>query len=195
MQQAIVVDVWVGNDDCAQIVATDYRHQAAIGGIAVECDQSRGQSDPRLLPIRCTSRQFAWFPDGCGPFTTFCLLSTLLLFDDQATVHVACNRKRYSQIEERTLDALLRHWAMLRMIPRHPRRIDTGRIRDGLERLGYSITLRSIQRDLNKLAVLPLSCDESNRRGGGGGRPKPGYWKSLAWTHRPRWSSRWQSST
>ena len=64
------------------------------------------------------------------------------------------------------MDALLRHWAMLRMIPRHPRRIDTGRIRDGLERLGYSITLRSIQRDLNKLAaVLPLSCDESKPQG------------------------------
>lgn len=64
------------------------------------------------------------------------------------------------------MDALLRHWAMLRMIPRYPRRIDTGRIRQGLERLGYTITLRSIQRDLNKLAaVLPLSCDESKPQG------------------------------
>ncbi len=64
------------------------------------------------------------------------------------------------------MDALLRHWAMLRLIPRHPRRIDTGRIRDELERLGYSITLRSIQRDLNKLsAVLPLCCDLSKPQG------------------------------
>ena len=64
------------------------------------------------------------------------------------------------------MDALLRHWAMLRLIPRHPRRIDTGRIRDELERHGYVITLRSIQRDLNKLsAVLPLCCDQSKPQG------------------------------
>lgn len=64
------------------------------------------------------------------------------------------------------MDALLRHWAMLRLIPRHPRRIDTGRIRDELERQGYFITLRSIQRDLNKLsAVLPLCSDQSKPQG------------------------------
>lgn len=64
------------------------------------------------------------------------------------------------------MDALLRHWAMLRLIPRHPRRIDTGRIRDELERQGYDITLRSIQRDLNKLsAVLPLCSDQSKPQG------------------------------
>jgi len=64
------------------------------------------------------------------------------------------------------LDALLRHWAMLRLIPRHPRRIDTGRIRDELARRGYDITLRSIQRDLNKLsAVLPLCSDQSKPQG------------------------------
>jgi predicted DNA-binding transcriptional regulator YafY len=55
---------------------------------------------------------------------------------------------------------------MLRLIPRHPRRIDTGRIRDELERQGYDITLRSIQRDLNKLsAVLPLCSDQSKPQG------------------------------
>lgn len=64
------------------------------------------------------------------------------------------------------MDALLRHWAMLRLIPRHPRRIDSGRIRDELERQGYTITLRSIQRDLNKLsAVLPLCSDQSKPQG------------------------------
>lgn len=64
------------------------------------------------------------------------------------------------------MDALLRHWAMLRLIPRHPRRVDTNRIRNELERQGYSITLRSIQRDLNKLsAVLPLCSDQSKPQG------------------------------
>lgn len=72
----------------------------------------------------------------------------------------------YSNRQERTLEALLRHWAMLRLIPRHPRRIDTGRIRDELARQGYDITLRSIQRDLNKLsAVLPLCSDQSKPQG------------------------------
>jgi predicted DNA-binding transcriptional regulator YafY len=76
------------------------------------------------------------------------------------------NASWYSNSQERTLDALLRHWAMLRLIPRHPRRVDTGRIRDELERQGYAITLRSIQRDLNKLsAVLPLCCDQSKPQG------------------------------
>jgi len=55
---------------------------------------------------------------------------------------------------------------MLRLIPRHPRRIDTGRIRDELEQQGYSISLRSIQRDLNKLSsVLPLCSDQSKPQG------------------------------
>lgn len=55
---------------------------------------------------------------------------------------------------------------MLRLIPRYPRRIDSGRIRDELERQGYTITLRSIQRDLNKLsAVLPLCSDQSKPQG------------------------------
>lgn len=64
------------------------------------------------------------------------------------------------------MDALLRHWAMLRLIPRHPRRIDTVKIRNELDRQGYVITLRSIQRDLNKLsAVLPLCCDQSKPQG------------------------------
>ena len=55
---------------------------------------------------------------------------------------------------------------MLRLIPRHPRRIDTGRLRAELQKQGYEITLRTIQRDLNKLsAVLPLVCDQSKPQG------------------------------
>lgn len=64
------------------------------------------------------------------------------------------------------METLLRQWAMLRLIPRHPRRIDTGRIRDELLQVGYDITLRTIQRDLNKLsAVLPLVSDQSKPQG------------------------------
>lgn len=55
---------------------------------------------------------------------------------------------------------------MLRLIPRHPRRIDTGTLQHELEKLGYDITLRTIQRDLNKIsAVLPLVSDQSKPQG------------------------------
>ena len=64
------------------------------------------------------------------------------------------------------METLLRQWAMLRLIPRHPRRIDTGRLRVELQNQGYDITLRSVQRDLNKLsAALPLVCDQSKPQG------------------------------
>ena len=64
------------------------------------------------------------------------------------------------------MESLLRQWVMLRLIPRHPRRIDTGRLRSELQKQGYEITLRTIQRDLNNLsAVLPLVCDQSKPQG------------------------------
>lgn len=62
------------------------------------------------------------------------------------------------------MEALLRHWAMLQLIPRYPRRVDTRSIQDKLQRRGYDITLRSIQRDLNKLSgVLPALCSDSSK--------------------------------
>jgi predicted DNA-binding transcriptional regulator YafY len=64
------------------------------------------------------------------------------------------------------MDTLLRQWAMLRLIPRYPRKIDTAALKKGLGTLGYEITVRSIQRDLNKLSiVLPLGSDQSKPQG------------------------------
>lgn len=64
------------------------------------------------------------------------------------------------------METLLRQWAMLRLIPRHPRRIDSGTLQSELQKLGYDMTLRTIQRDLNKLsAVLPLVSDQSKPQG------------------------------
>ena len=64
------------------------------------------------------------------------------------------------------METLLRQWAMLRLIPRHPRRIDSGTLQSALQKLGYDMTLRTIQRDLNKLsAVLPLVSDQSKPQG------------------------------
>jgi predicted DNA-binding transcriptional regulator YafY len=56
--------------------------------------------------------------------------------------------------------------AMLRHIPRHPRKIDTSSLLARLENAGYDISLRSIQRDLNELSTfLPLVADSARPQG------------------------------
>lgn len=58
----------------------------------------------------------------------------------------------------------IRYLTMLRMVPRYPRTITTGELSERLEEQGYSVTMRSIQRDLEKLSVeFPLMVDESSR--------------------------------
>lgn len=65
-----------------------------------------------------------------------------------------------------------RHWLLLRMIPRYPRKIDTASIESLMERQGITIHRRSIQRDLEKLSdIFPLSCDD---------RDKPFGWSWMA---------------
>lgn len=63
-------------------------------------------------------------------------------------------------------DTLLRHWRMLREIPRHPRKISTVELKQRLSAAGYETTLRTIQRDLIKLSsALPLLGDETTPQG------------------------------
>jgi predicted DNA-binding transcriptional regulator YafY len=63
-------------------------------------------------------------------------------------------------------NTLSRMIAMLRHIPRHPRKIDTTSLLQRLEGAGYQISLRSIQRDLNELsAILPLVSDKAKPQG------------------------------
>ncbi|MBK4735234.1 helix-turn-helix transcriptional regulator [Noviherbaspirillum pedocola] len=63
-------------------------------------------------------------------------------------------------------NTLPRMMAMLRHIPRHPRKIDTASLLQRLEGAGYRISLRSIQRDLNELsAILPLVSDSAKPQG------------------------------
>ena len=60
-----------------------------------------------------------------------------------------------------TADTLLRQWHMLRAIPRHPRRIGVPDLRSHLDNAGFSVTPRTVQRDLIELsAVFPLVSDE-----------------------------------
>ncbi len=59
---------------------------------------------------------------------------------------------------------LLRYLAMLRHIPRHPRRITARELVDKLKGEGFQVTLRSVQRDLEGLSSpFPLVCDDRAR--------------------------------
>ncbi|ODB34875.1 WYL domain-containing protein [Pseudomonas mosselii] len=59
-------------------------------------------------------------------------------------------------------DTLLRLFALLRLIPTEPQRIATPTLLEKLRDRGFSVTLRSIQRDLNRLSIpFSLLCDDS----------------------------------
>lgn len=58
----------------------------------------------------------------------------------------------------------VRYLTMLRMVPRHPKSITTPELASRLEEQGYAVTMRSIQRDLEKLSAdFPLLVDEDFR--------------------------------
>lgn len=59
-------------------------------------------------------------------------------------------------------DTLLRLFALLRLMPTEPHRIATTTLLEKLRDRGFSVTLRSIQRDLNRLSIpFSLQCDDS----------------------------------
>ncbi|WP_417529532.1 helix-turn-helix transcriptional regulator [Marinobacter lipolyticus] len=58
----------------------------------------------------------------------------------------------------------VRYLTMLRMVPRFPKSITTTELAERLEDHGFSVTMRSIQRDLEKLSTdFPLLVDENKR--------------------------------
>ena len=58
-------------------------------------------------------------------------------------------------------ETLARQWEMLRLIPSNNQRMTTSELASRLEREGFDVTLRTVQRDLVKLSTLfPLNCDE-----------------------------------
>jgi hypothetical protein len=63
-------------------------------------------------------------------------------------------------------DTILRFLTMLRMLPREPRKIDTAALERRLHDEGYTVTRRTVQRDLHQLArTFPLLCDEHRPAG------------------------------
>lgn len=58
----------------------------------------------------------------------------------------------------------VRYLTMLRMVPRHPKTITTTELAERLNGHDFRVTMRSIQRDLEKLsASFPLQVDETKR--------------------------------
>jgi hypothetical protein len=71
-------------------------------------------------------------------------------------------------------DTLLRHWALLRKIPRYPQTKTASALHRALAEEGYSVELRTVQRDLQWLRdIFPIDRDDS--------RPAHGwYWAKHA---------------
>lgn len=63
------------------------------------------------------------------------------------------------------IESFRRYWAMLSKVPREPFAIDTTSLGDALEREGITVSRRTIQRDMERLALrFPgLRCDERTR--------------------------------
>lgn len=61
-------------------------------------------------------------------------------------------------------DTLLRHWTMLRHVPRHPRKVAVADLCHRIEAAGFHVSRRSVERDLLKLSsIFPLRCDEVHK--------------------------------
>lgn len=61
-------------------------------------------------------------------------------------------------------DTLSRHLALLALLPRHPGEVTAAELLGRLERQGFEVDLRTVQRDLNRLALTQqLTCDESRQ--------------------------------
>lgn len=61
-------------------------------------------------------------------------------------------------------NTLLRHWQMLSLVPRAPRKVDAATLESQLGERGFEVDRRSIQRDLVKLSAhFPLVSDERSK--------------------------------
>mgnify|MGYP006169705841 CR=1 FL=1 len=64
-----------------------------------------------------------------------------------------------------TRGTLIRHWEMLRLIPKEPGSISAGDLHKKLDELGFKVTKRTVERDLNSLseAGFPLVFDDTDQ--------------------------------
>jgi len=60
------------------------------------------------------------------------------------------------------MQTMLRHWTLLRTVPRLPRKMNAATLTSRLESEGFGISKRTVERDLRNLSALfPLVCDEA----------------------------------
>ena len=65
-----------------------------------------------------------------------------------------------------TFETLMRHWTMLQILPRWPRKISTPEVHQRLADRGFQTTNRTVQRDLDKLSIhFQIYGDEHKPRG------------------------------
>jgi len=61
-------------------------------------------------------------------------------------------------------DTIMRQWQMLRLIPRHPSKIATSDLVNALADDGYEVTMRTLQRDLNRFSdIFPIIQDTRSK--------------------------------
>ena len=61
-------------------------------------------------------------------------------------------------------ETLLRHWLMLRAIPRYPAKVTATQLKERLDGEDFSVTKRTIERDLMDLsAIFPLALDNRSK--------------------------------
>ncbi len=79
-------------------------------------------------------------------------------------------------------ETLVRHIQMLGLIPRSPAQITVAALTQSLNDLGYKVTSRTVQRDLNDISrVMPLECNDNSK-------PYGWKWARNARTHLPMMS-------
>jgi len=60
------------------------------------------------------------------------------------------------------METMLRHWTLLRAVPRQPRKVDAKTLTERLVDEGFQVSKRTVERDLNKLcSVFPLLSDDA----------------------------------
>jgi len=61
-------------------------------------------------------------------------------------------------------DSMTRHWHLLKLIPRHPARIDTSTLEAKLADDGFAVDRRTIERDLVKLSkIFDIEADQRQK--------------------------------
>lgn len=61
-------------------------------------------------------------------------------------------------------ETLVRQLQMLQLIPRSPAQVTVAELTGSLAELGFVVTGRTVQRDLNDIAsVMPLECNDKSK--------------------------------